>query len=137
LVAVLLSTAVLAADRPTPIAVMPFKNLNSDPSLSWLTVGIAETMLSDLKRIAKVQVVERDQIDKAITEMSVQAMKGTEESTVATIGKLVGAKTIVLGGIQQAGKQLRITARFVNVETGEVLDTAKATGPVEHGFQIP
>lgn len=132
----LVSSAVFAAERPTPIAVMPFKNLNSDPALTWLTVGMAETMLADLKRVAKLPVVERDQIDKAMSEIALQNAKGSDEATAARVGKLVGAKTIVIGGIQQAGTQLRITARFVNVETGEVLDTAKATGAMDNVFQL-
>lgn len=132
----LFAAASLAADRPVPIAVMPFKNLNADPSLEWLRAGMAETMLSDLKKLAKVPVVERDQLDKAMAEIALQGAKGTDESNAARIGKMVGAKTIVIGGLQQAGKQLRITARFVNVETGEVLDTAKATGTLDNVFGL-
>lgn len=132
----LVSASTFAAPRPTPIAVMPFKNLNADPALDWLRTGMAETMLSDLKKLAKVPVVERDQLDKAMAEIALAGGKASDESTAARIGRMVGAKTIVIGGLQQAGKQLRITARFVNVETGEVLDTAKATGSIDHVFAL-
>jgi hypothetical protein len=48
----------------------------------------------------------------------------------------VGAKTVVLGGFQQSGQQLRITARFVAVESGVVVDTAKVTGRMENVFTL-
>lgn len=136
LVVLLFALSAAGADRPSPIAVMPFKNLNDDPALDWLKVGMAETMLSDLKKLAKVKVVERDQLDRALAELALQGAQGSDESTAARVGRMVGAKTIVIGGLQQAGKQLRITARFVSVETGEVLDTAKATGTLDNVFAL-
>ncbi len=117
------------------VAVMPFQNLNADPALDWLKVGIAETMISDLKK-GKVSVVERAQIDRALAELALQGSAGAEASTAAQLGKLVGAKTVVVGGFQQAGKQIRITARFVQVETGVVRDTAKVTGALSRIFSL-
>jgi TolB-like protein len=123
-----------AADRE-PVAVMPFKNLNADAKLDWLRVGIAETMISDLRR-SGVAIVERDQLDRALAEIALQDEGGAEASTAARVGKLVGARTVVVGGYQRAGKQVRITARFVTVETGVVRDTAKATGPLKRIFRL-
>ncbi len=119
-----------------PVAVMPFKNLNEDPSLTWLSNGIAETMISDLRRSGKVTVVERSQVDSALAEMALQGIKGTEESTASRVGKMVGARVMVVGGYQEAGSQLRITARFVNVETSVILDAAKVTGPAEQVLSL-
>jgi hypothetical protein len=42
----------------------------------------------------------------------------------------------VVGSYQEAGHALRIVARFVRVETGEVLDTAKVTGPLGNVFLL-
>ena len=119
-----------------PVAVMPFKNLNADPTLEWLRAGVAETMVSDLKKSGKLAVVERAQIDKAMAEIALQASGGTEESTAARVGKMTGAKTVVVGSFQQAQQQLRLNARFVAVETGEVVGAAKTTGPVGEVFLL-
>lgn len=130
--------APMAAQRPVaqPVAVMPFKNLNTDTTLDWLKVGMAETMVSDLRKTGKVRVVEREQIDRALGEILLQGQRGTDEGDAAKVGRLVGAKTVVLGSFQQAQKQVRITARFVSVESGEVLDTAKTTGPIDRIFAL-
>jgi TolB-like protein len=119
-----------------PIAVLPFKNLNDDGAIDWMAKGIAETMVSDMRRTGKVKVVERDQLDLALSEILLQGAKPAEDSTAAQLGRMVGAKTVVVGSYQKAGTELRINARFVEVETGVVLDTAKATGPVTRVFAL-
>lgn len=131
----LLPLPALAA-REGPVAVMPFRNLNQDPELQWLEAGIAETLLSDLKRGAKVAVVERGQVDRVLAELSLQLDPKSEVTAAAKVGRLVGARTVVVGGFQKAGGALRITARFVDVETGVVEETAKATGPLREVFAL-
>jgi TolB-like protein len=118
-----------------PFAVMPFKNLNNADALEWLRVGIAETMISDLRR-SGLPVVERDQLDRALAEIALQSSVGNEASAAAKVGRMVGARTVVVGGYQKAGSKIRITARFVSVETGVVRDTAKTTGALSRIFAL-
>lgn len=114
---------------------MPFKNVNRAKDIAWLEVGVAETMVSDLRRAGQ-KVVERDQLNLALTEIALQQEKASDASTAARLGKMVGAKTVVVGGFQRANKRLRITARFVDVETGEIRDTAKVTGALTEIFSL-
>jgi TolB-like protein len=136
LLLLLVASSTFATELSGPVAVMPFKNLNADPKLEFLRVGVAETLVTDIQKSGKLPVVERDQVDKALAEILLQGSSGTEESTAAKVGKLVGARTIVVGSYQEAGRDLRIVARFVRVETGEVLDTAKVTGPLGNVFLL-
>jgi TolB-like protein len=125
----------LASATPAqgPVAVLPFKNLSADAQLTWLELGMAETLMADLKRARSVQVVERSEVEKALAQV---AMKAAEEDRAAQVGKLVAAKTVVLGSFQRAGAQVRIVARFVSVETGVVTDAARATGALESVFEV-
>lgn len=132
---VLSSPVAEAASAEAPVAVMPFKNLNADAELEWLRAGIAETLLADLRK-SGTAIVERDQLDKAMTEIALQGGRGTDESTAARVGRMTGARTVVVGAFQKAGKNVRITARFVVVETGVVQDTAKVTGPLTRIFHL-
>lgn len=132
MIAALVLVAVAAGE---PLAVMPFRNLNADASLAWLEHGIAETMVSDLKKLGR-PVVERAALDRALAEIALAEGGAVTEATAARAGKLVGARTVVVGGFQKAGGELRITARFVAVETGVVEGTAKATGKMERVFEL-
>lgn len=140
LAAVVLWSAAAPIGDPRPpsataVAVMPFKNLNDDKELAWLSLGIAETTIADLRSGGRV-VVERDQLDKALAEIALQGEKLNEDSRAAKAGRLVGASRVLLGGYQRAGNELRITARLVDVETGVVQDTAKVTGPMASVFSL-
>ncbi len=126
-----------AAGRvPDPVAILPFRNLNADAELDWLRAGMAETLVSDLKKQSDLRLVEREQLDRALQEVTLQQSGAGEVSQAVTVGRMVGARTVVVGGFQRAGDALRLTARFVAVETGVVLDAAKATGPREEIFAL-
>ncbi|MBJ6765866.1 hypothetical protein JGU66_34360 [Myxococcaceae bacterium JPH2] len=137
LLLVSLTVAAEPASPPlSPVAVMPFRNLNGDTDLDWLGRGMTETLVSDLRASGRVDVVEREQLDHALNELALQTRDEPAPSTAARVGKLVGARTVLLGSVQRAGPQVRINARFIVVETGEVMETAKVTGPMERIFSL-
>ena len=70
------------------MAVMPFKNANGTSRLDWLRLGIAETMITDLKRSGKVSVVDpaegRAWSMKSLARLS---LKAAESGTEGEIGR--------------------------------------------------
>ncbi|HEX8950718.1 MAG TPA: hypothetical protein VF945_02680 [Polyangia bacterium] len=110
----------------TTVAVMPFKDLSGGKG--QVGEAIRETVTSDLKDVG-LKVVERGNIDKIIAEQNLQAHKndlGMAESI--RVGTLLGATMIVAGAYQKAASQVRVTARFVDVATGEIKGSAKVDG---------
>ncbi len=136
----LLLTGLAATPPPVPaqgpVAVMPFRNLNTEPELDWLGRGMAETLVSDLRASGRLRVVEREQLAPLLAELTSREQGELTESTAARVGRMVGARTLVLGSYQRSGRQVRINARFISVETGEVLGTAKATGALDRIFTL-
>ncbi len=122
------------------VAVMPFRNLSGQAELDWLRLGISETLVADLQKDGSRPVVERAQVDRAMAEIALQATQANETGAAAQAGKLVGASTVVVGGFQAsgsgAGMKLRLTARFVDVESGVVTETAKVDGAVADVFEL-
>lgn len=109
------------------VAVMPFKDLSGGKG--QVGEAIRETVTSDLREMGSLKVVERGNIDKVISEQNLQAKKndlGMAESI--RVGTLLGASMIVAGAYQKASSQVRITARFVDVATGEIKGSAKVDG---------
>jgi TolB-like protein len=122
----LLAGLARAATGPT-VAVMPFKDLSGGKG----NVGeaIRETVTSDLKDVPNLRVIERGRIDQVLAEQNLQANKSElDAATTVKVGKLLGASLIVTGAYQKASSSVRLTARFVKVETGEVTGTAKVDG---------
>ena len=113
-------------DLPT-LAVMDFANLSSDPETAWLGAGIAETVTSDLASLDRFRVVDRWRVLEAVRRTS---------GTVQEVGAALGAKVMVTGGFQRGGPNLRITARLVDLERGDMLADAKVDGPIESVFAL-
>lgn len=114
------------AAAPT-VAVMPFKDLSGGKGA--IGEAIRETVTADLKEIRGITVIERSAIDRVLSEQSLQQSRADlDPLATVKIGKLLGASMIVTGAYQRAAATIRLTARFVRVETGEIIGSAKVDG---------
>lgn len=93
------------------VAVLPFQNLSPEPSDAYVGLGVAETVLNRLATARSLQVVARSS-SFAFEEPNVDARE---------IGRKLGARYLVQGGVQRAGERLRVTASIVDAESGRQL----------------
>lgn len=89
------------------IAVLPFINLNADPSLEYFSDGMTETIISDLANINGLNVISRT---------SVMKYKHTEKNT-QDIGLELNVSHILEGSVLTSGEKVRIFAQLIDVET--------------------
>jgi eukaryotic-like serine/threonine-protein kinase len=131
------ATVALPATGPVRVAVLKFKNLGADKDLEFLTEGIGETVLTELAGSSdRVSLVERNQVASETGEIDFGQTRYVDKSTAAALGKLAGVEVAVQGGFQRAGKTVRVSARFVRIETGEILDTVVITRPAARPDQL-
>lgn len=123
--ALLLVATTASAATPT-VAVLPFRDLSGQKGA--VGEAIRETVTTDLKQLGGVRVVERAQLDRVLGEQHLREAGEVDPATAARLGKLLGATLIAVGAYQEAARDVRLTARFVEVETGEVVGTAKVDG---------
>lgn len=117
-------------DRPT-VAVLYFDYTGKDADLEVLRKGLAQMLISDLSAIEAVRLVERDRLQELLAELKLQRSKHFDPKTAGRIGKLLGARFMVLGGYFAMMGTLRIDARVVEVETGRVIKSVGASGKQE------
>jgi DNA-binding winged helix-turn-helix (wHTH) protein len=110
-----------------PLAVLDFANVTGDPDVAWLGAGIAETVTSDLAALDHFRVVDRWRVVQA----GRRADGGMQEIAAA-----VGARLVVTGSYQRIGPNLRITARLVDLTSGEAIADAKVDGLVDDVFRL-
>jgi non-specific serine/threonine protein kinase len=112
-----LETAAYGADTAGPlspaanvpsVAVLPFRNMSSDPENEYFSDGLAEELISALARVDGLRVASRT---------SAFAFKGKNED-VRKIGEQLGVRTVLEGSVRKAGNKLRISAQLVNVSDG-------------------
>ena len=118
------------------IAVLPFKNLMQKQDINYLSEGIAATITAKLGGMRGISVVERSQLDAAFKEMGLQKAGVVDEKTAVKAGKILGVDIVVIGEFQVAGDQVRISARFVEVQTGKVVSTAVETDFFQKIFML-
>ena len=118
------------------VAVMPFENVNKSPSLDWLSMGISETIATDLLSVPGLILIERGALNKVMDEQKLQFTGAIDPKTAVKVGKIVAAQVLVIGSFQKQGETIRLTARFVDTESGGVLQTAKVTGKMGDIFDL-
>lgn len=115
------------------VAVIDFSNITKDPSCDWLSGGIAETVSVDLKKIVSLRIVSREKVLKVLGG---QASESIAEKEVINLGKTLGVRWLVWGGFQKMGNTIRITSRFAEISSGEIIGSAKVDGTMEDIFQL-
>ncbi|MEZ4265404.1 MAG: CsgG/HfaB family protein [Myxococcota bacterium] len=107
-------------EGPT-VAVLYFDYSGENEEMAVLRKGLAQMLVSDLSGLAGIRVVERERLEEVLAELELQKSRKIDQSTAAKIGKLLGAKYLVLGAYFELMGTLRADARVVEVETGRVI----------------
>lgn len=119
--------------------------------------GISDMLVEKLVQGGAYSVIERKALDKLLTEQNFSNSDRADPASAARIGRLLGVDAIIVGSITQFGRDDRqvglggfgrsvgryglggtsvrsakavvaVTARLVNVETGEILAVATGSG---------
>ena len=125
-----------AADAPrapaaTTIGVLYFDYGGKNAELEPLSKGLAQMLISDLAAVETIRVVERERLQAVLDEQKLGRGGKIDGRTAARIGKLLGARYLVLGTYFDAMGAFRADARLVNVETGQIVKSIGANGKAE------
>jgi len=127
-------------DTRPGIAVLPFNNGGSygqgKEDFDALERGIAGMMISELSANSAARVVERQEIQRLLDEQNLGAQGRVDAATAAKIGKLVGARYVVLGTFIDFYGDFRVDVRLVNTETSEIIKTESERMQRDHMFDI-
>jgi len=121
------------------IAVVDFDNtsIEDHEKLEPLEKGLAAFLLTDLNKIIKLKIVEREKINYVIEELKRGGTVYFDKKMVAKIGNLVGAHTMVFGSFMKLdARHMRVDARVVKTETGELLVAESEEGRPKDIFKL-
>jgi curli biogenesis system outer membrane secretion channel CsgG len=119
--------------------------------------GITNLLITNLVKDGTYSVIERQALDKLMTEQNFSNSNRADPASAAKLGKLLGVDAIIIGAITEFGNETQkknigggggnwggfglggighsnskanvgINARIINVETGEILGVADGTG---------
>ncbi len=120
--------ALKAQDTRPGIAVMPFTDGGSygkdKEDFAALQKGLAAMMISELSQNTQLRLVDRENIQSVIEEQNLGKDGRLDNATAAKVGKIVGAKYMIMGQFTDFYGRMRIDARLVDVETSQILKVA-------------
>jgi TolB-like protein/class 3 adenylate cyclase/Flp pilus assembly protein TadD len=89
------------------IAVLPFENRSKLEDDVYFTDGVHDDLLTQISKIREI---------KTISRTSVLTYRNTTKN-MRTIGEELGVATILEGGVQRAGNQIRINVQLIDAKT--------------------
>ena len=92
-------------DRALDIVVLPFSARAASDEATWIAEGLTEEITTGLSRFSTLRVMS-DERTKALA------------SDARTAARQLGARYALEGSVRQAGTQLRVSARVVDLQTG-------------------
>ena len=110
-------------EKPS-IAVMPFQNMSGDPEQDYFADGMVEDIVTGLSRIKWLFVIARN---------SSFVYKG-KAVDVRQVGRELGVRYILEGGVRKSGNRLRVTAQLVDAESAAHLWANRYDGDTEEVF---
>ena len=93
--------------NPLRVAVLPFADLDGTDESGFLANGIHDDILNHLAKIDALEVISRT---------SVLQYRNTEKS-LQTIGRELGAGTILEGSVRRLGRRIRVVAQLIDART--------------------
>jgi len=122
-----------SAEKKQILAILPFENLSGYKSIDWISEGIASSLITKLSEVKDLIIVERYYVKKILDEIKLKLTGITEGAAVDT-GKLLSANIIVTGDIQYFDRNIKISMRVIDVNTGKIEGSGEVTGELKDIF---
>ncbi len=107
------------------VAVLPFAYTDRRESDDGAVVS--ERLLTRVIQKGKLEVVERNLLEKVMGELKLQYSGAVDETSIRRLGKILGVEAVITGTLtRRAGGRLEVNSRLIRTETAVVLAAASA-----------
>lgn len=122
---VIAETTLKMLARPA-VAVLPFENMSGDAEQDYFADGLTEDLITGLSNWRSFPVIART---------STFTYKG-QALDVKRVGRELGARYVLEGSVRRAGQRIRVTAQFVDAETGHQIWAERFDRTLGHVFDV-
>ncbi|MBN1824138.1 MAG: hypothetical protein JW803_07460 [Endomicrobiales bacterium] len=138
----------IAAGEKLLVAVVEFKNQTGDAENDGLIGSVTGIMVDELVATEAFRLIERQRLDDVLGELKLNMSGLVDAENAKSVGKQLGVDAFLFGDLTSVkysrskqtifimwteGQRADVTldARLVDVETGEIIKSAKATSFVK------
>jgi len=126
----------LLLQKEDTLAVLPFTINATQANYNHLSQGFSDDMTYYLLKNQGLTVLDRNTVDKALSEITFTNSGVADADKTQNIGKILGAKFLVLGNVDIIGDEVSIVCRVVKVETCENVISEKVSGSANDLFAL-
>ena len=112
----------IEAGQKQKIAVLEFTDLQGN--VTDFGRYLAEELITRLYDSNKFKVIERQLLNKVIAEQKLSLTGVVDPASARKLGSVLGVDAIVSGTIADRGESLKVNARLISSETGEIFSAA-------------
>ncbi len=130
------------------VGVIGFENKTGNPEYDDLARNITGTLINELQNTGHFRVIERERMKAILKELKFGLGGFVDKEKTKEIGKMLGVDALVMGNLSSVkysrnkqtllivwteGQKVVVNAdaRLVNVETGEILASSKASTSIK------
>lgn len=123
--------------NPTRVAIINFDNtIAKTNEFGNLGGPLRDMLTTDLSEVKNLLMVDRQSLEKVINEQNLNNSNRFDQNTATRLGKLLGAEIVITGTYFEFYSSLRVDAKIINVETGEILHSVGVDGPRENLLEL-
>ena len=108
------------------VAVLPFANQSGDPNQDYFSEGMTDDVIAALGRFRALAV---------LSSSAVKRFK-TEPAQPDEVARRLGARYVVEGSIRRVGERVRVQARLIDAQGGQVLWSDRFDGDTQDVFAL-
>ena len=98
------------------IAIIDFEGIGIKESEARV---LTQRLISEMITLGEYQVLERSEMKRLLSEQKFQYSGCVDTKCAVELGKMLGAKYMVLGTISKLGKTFTLDSRLISVESSE------------------
>jgi hypothetical protein len=102
------------------VAFLEISRAGAAPELADASAKLYELITDRLLNAEGIRLVERGTIDKAAKEIALDASGLVRPDTAAHLGRIIGARTLVIAKLMRIEPQWILTARLIDSQTSEL-----------------
>lgn len=135
-------------DNRLAVAVVEFSNRTGDPSFDKLMGAVTGNVIDELQKAGRYRLIERQRLDAVLGELKLNMSGLIDQEKAKQVGKQLGVDAFLFGNLASVkhsknkqtivimyteGQKIEVSmdARLVKVETGEIINSAKANSYVK------
>ncbi len=99
---------------------MFFENRSGTPELGWLREGLADMLITDLSRSAKLTVLNRQQLHRLLERMGQRQGETIQPTQALAVARSSQAESVILGSFARLGEKLRLDVQLYDARSGQL-----------------